>query len=70
MQQLKDYMVGLFHYTASSNVAPYYVKGKAVPLHAKKAQRGGKRTALPILNPGTWKGWVVTAIPQLLYATE
>jgi hypothetical protein len=46
-------MAGLFHHTALSNVAPYYVKGKAVPLHDKKAQRGVKGTALPILNRGT-----------------
>jgi len=70
MQQHKDYMAGLFHHTASSNVMPYYVKGKAVPLHAKKAQRGGKGTALPIFNPGTWRGWVVTDITQLLYPRE
>lgn len=64
MQQHKDYMAGLLHHTASSNVVPLYVKGKAVPLHAKKVQRGGKGTALPILNPGTWRGWVVTDINQ------
>jgi hypothetical protein len=53
MPQHKDYMAGLFNQTASSNVAPYYLKGKAVPLHAKKALRVGKGTALVILNPGT-----------------
>jgi len=53
MHQHKDCMTGLFHHTASSNVAPYYVKGKAVPLHAKMAQRGGKGTASPVLNSGT-----------------
>jgi hypothetical protein len=53
MQQNKDYMAGLFLHTASSNVMPYCVKGRAVPLHAKKAQREGKGTALPIFNPGT-----------------
>jgi hypothetical protein len=52
MQQHKDYMAILLHHTASPNVMPCYVKGKAVPLHAKKAQRGDKGTALPIVNPG------------------
>jgi hypothetical protein len=64
MQQHKDYMVGLLHHTAPSYVAPYHVKGKAFPLHAKKAQRWGRGTDIPIFNPGTWSNQVVTAIPQ------
>lgn len=31
-------------------------KGEAVLLHAKQPQRGGRGTALPILNPGTRRG--------------
>jgi hypothetical protein len=38
MQQHKEYKAGLLNHTASSYVVPHYAKGKAVPLHAKKAQ--------------------------------
>jgi hypothetical protein len=42
-------------------------KGKAVPLHAKRAQRGGTGVALPILDPSASRWWVVNATSQLLY---
>jgi len=32
---------------------------KTVLLHAKQAQRGGRGTAVTILNPGTTEGWSV-----------
>jgi hypothetical protein len=46
------------------------LKVKAVPLHAKQAQRGGRGIALPIINFGARRGWVVSATPQLLYPLE
>jgi len=39
-------------------------------LHAKEAQRGGRGIVLLILNPGARRGWVVIAMPQLLYSQE
>jgi len=32
------------------------MKGKAVPLHARWAKRGGKNIAVPILNPDAGRG--------------
>jgi hypothetical protein len=43
---------------------------KAVPLHAKQALRGGRGTALPILDLSARRRRVVNATPQLLYAHE
>jgi hypothetical protein len=35
-------------------------KGKAVPLHAKHARRGGRGIAVPILIPNAGMSWVVS----------
>jgi hypothetical protein len=40
----------------------------AVPLHGKQAQSGGRSVAVPILDPGKRKGWVVSATPWPLHA--
>jgi hypothetical protein len=42
----------------------------STPLHAKQAQRGGRGIALLILDPGARRGWVASAMPQLLYFQE
>jgi len=39
-------------------------------LHAKQVQRGGRGIAELILDPGARRGWVVIAMPQLLYSQE
>ena len=36
---------------------------KAVTLHARQAERGGRGIALPILNCSTRQGWVVSTMP-------
>jgi len=48
------------------------VKGKvkAVLLHAKQAQRGDRGIALPVLDPGSRRGWVVSATPSDLPARK
>lgn len=43
---------------------------KATRLHAKQAQRGGRGIAVLILDPGARRGWLVIAMPQLLYSQE
>ena len=45
-------------------------KGKGVPLHAKKAQRRGRGVAVPILEPGARRGWVVSATHLQIYLRE
>jgi hypothetical protein len=42
----------------------------AVPLHAKQAQSGGRNVALPTLDPGAIRGWVVSATPWPLHAQK
>jgi hypothetical protein len=37
------------------------VNGNAVPLRAKQARRGDTGIAVPILDPGAKRGWVVSA---------
>jgi hypothetical protein len=39
-------------------------------LHGEQAQKGGRGIAVLILDPGARRGWVVIAMPQLLYAQE
>jgi hypothetical protein len=46
------------------------IKGKAVPLRAKRAQRGATGIALHMLNLGDGRGWVVTATPRPLCPRE
>jgi hypothetical protein len=36
-------------------------KGKTIPLYSKQAQRGGGGTAVPIFDPGTRRGWMVSS---------
>jgi hypothetical protein len=43
---------------------------KATRVHAKQAQRGGRSIAVLILDPDARRGWVVIAMPQLLYSQE
>ena len=43
-------------------------RGKAVLLHAQQAHGGGRGIALPMLDPGARREWVVGAMPPLLYA--
>ena len=42
----------------------------AVPLHAKQALSGGRGIALPILDLGVRRGWVVSTMPRLVYSME
>jgi hypothetical protein len=46
------------------------VKVKAVPLHAKQAQRGGRVIVLYIFDAGARKGWVVIVMPWPFYRRE
>jgi hypothetical protein len=43
---------------------------KAVPLHAKQTQFGVRGTAVPLLDSGTKREWVVSTMPQLPYTRE
>jgi hypothetical protein len=42
-------------------------KIKAVPLHAKQAEMGGRGIAVPILDHDIRRGWVVSATPYPIY---
>ena len=42
------------------------VKGKGVPLRAKRLQKGGRAIAQPILDQGATKRWVVSAMHRPL----
>jgi len=46
------------------------LKVKAVPLHARQAERVGRGISLPILNCSTSWGWVVSTMPWLPYPWE
>jgi hypothetical protein len=43
---------------------------KAVPLHAKQQHKGDRGIALPILDTGLGRWWVVRATPRPLYPLE
>jgi len=48
----------------------YCLKIGAGQLHARKAQKRGRVTALSILDLNARKGWVVITLPQPLYPWE
>jgi hypothetical protein len=52
------------------NVHTVNVSLKAILLHAKQAQRGGRGIALPILNLGARRERVVSIMPWLLHSWE
>jgi hypothetical protein len=45
-------------------------KGKVHPVACQGDTEGGRGMALPILDPGTRRWWVVCVTPQLLYHWE
>jgi hypothetical protein len=47
-----------------------WVKVNAVPLHANEAQSGDRYICVPILDPDSRRGWMVSATPRSLYRWE
>jgi len=46
------------------------LKGKVVPLYDNQAQKRGMDIALPILDLGARREWVISATPRPLYPRE